>query len=200
MSERPAFLNSAAKADGAGRRPAGPAGGTFRPAPAFRGDTNYIIDGSSVTKDNVALTGTEQRALLLSPNYSFGDRETRIWRRVPATAPYGRAAWRELGLWPAVVLAIFALMAVMALEVFAVNPRLPAAIVFPKGVALNEAFLAIVAAGGLPVRPTHSVFSDDVVWIAVADNPNFFSTVRAHGALAVINPVAFGGCLLVSAQ
>src|SRR5688572_1687101 len=73
---------------------------------------------------------------------------------------------RDFGLWPALILACLALVAVMALEVFAINPERPAAILFPAGISEEQAYLAIVGAGGLPVRPARSVLHDGVVWIA----------------------------------
>lgn len=103
---------------------------------------------------------------------------------------------RDFGLWPALVLSLLAIFAAMALEVFAINPARPAAILFPAGISEEQAYLAIVDAGGLPVRPARSVIHDGVVWIAAAADPDFFSSVWQGGALAVINPVAFGGCLL----
>lgn len=87
-------------------------------------------------------------------------------------------------------------LAALALEVFAIHPARPAAILFPAGISEEQAYLAIVNAGGLPVRPGRSVLHDGVVWIAAANDADFFSTIWHRGALAVINPVAFGGCLL----
>jgi hypothetical protein len=112
----------------------------------------------------------------------------------PATArATGR---RDFGLCPALIFACLAFLAVMGLEVFAINPERPAAILFPAGISEEQAYLDIVAAGGLPVRPAHSVLHDGVVWIAAAGDPDFFRDIWRGGALAVINPVAFGGCLL----
>jgi hypothetical protein len=87
---------------------------------------------------------------------------------------------------------------VLALDVFTVPTGEPGAIFFPSGASETQAFAAIVAAGGLPIRATTSVFSDAVVWIAAAEDPAFFSTIVSHGALVVVNPLAFNGCFLSS--
>jgi hypothetical protein len=109
----------------------------------------------------------------------------------------GTGACRSLGLLPAILLAGLAFLAVSALETFSIDPNKPAAILFPQSVSEDQAFAAVVAAGGLPIRPAHSALSDGVVWIAAAASPDFFEQVRSRGAWAVINPFAFGGCFLV---
>lgn len=112
--------------------------------------------------------------------------------------PRWRAGWqRRLGLLPAIVFALIAFFAVAFLETFSVNAERPVAVLFPERVSEEQAFAAVVAAGGLPIRAERSVLSDGVVWIAAADAPDFFDAVRTHGAWAVINPYAFGGCFLV---
>ena len=98
---------------------------------------------------------------------------------------------------PALVLAVVAFFAVSGLETFSINPDRPAAILFSKAVSEEQAFAAVVAAGGLPVRLARSRLSDGVVWIAAAGSPDFFDKVKSYGAWAVINPFAFGGCFLV---
>ena len=104
---------------------------------------------------------------------------------------------RRLGLWPAIVMALVAFAAVSGLETFSISPDRPAAILFSSSISEEQAFAAVIAAGGLPIRPAHSTLSDDVVWIAAAGAPDFFDKVKAFGAWAVINPFAFGGCFLV---
>ena len=89
-----------------------------------------------------------------------------------------------------------ALAWVLALDLFTIRAGEPGAIFFPSGTSEPQAFAAIVAAGGLPIRATASIFSDAVVWIAAAGDPSFFSTIVGHGALVVINPLAFDGCFL----
>lgn len=112
--------------------------------------------------------------------------------------PESRARWpHRLGLLPAIVFALFAFLAVAFLETFSVNAQRPVAILFPERVSEEQAFAAVIAAGGLPIRAERSVLSDGVVWIAAADAPGFFDAVRSRGAFAVINPYAFGGCFLV---
>src|SRR5262245_48536577 len=108
---------------------------------------------------------------------------------VPASAavrlPHTRVGWqRRLGLLPAIVFALIAFFAVAFLETFSINARRPAAVLFPEGVSEEQAFSAVIAAGGLPVRPQRSVLSDGVVWIAAADAPDFFDKVRSFGAWA----------------
>jgi hypothetical protein len=104
----------------------------------------------------------------------------------------------KLGLLPAIVFAILAFFGVSALETFSINPERPAAILFPESVSSDQAFAALIAAGGLPIRPGRSRLSDGVVWIAAPGAPDFFDKVKSYGAWAVINPFAFGGCFLVT--
>jgi hypothetical protein len=104
---------------------------------------------------------------------------------------------RRLGLWPALALAMLAFIAVSSLETFSLNPDRPVAVLFPSTLSSERAFAALVAAGGLPIRPATSAFSHGPIWIAAAGAPDFFAKVRALGAWAVINPFAFGGCFLV---
>lgn len=104
----------------------------------------------------------------------------------------------RLGLLPAIAFSILAFFAVSALETFSINPDKPAAILFPEAVSADQAFAALVAAGGLPIRQARSQLSDGIVWIAAAGTPEFFEKVKASGAWAVINPFAFGGCFLVT--
>lgn len=105
-------------------------------------------------------------------------------------------AFRRLGLWPALVLALLAFLGVSALETFSIDPGKPAAILFSDQVSADQAFAQLVATGGLPIRPARSAFGDGVVWIAMAGSPDFFARIEAAGAW-VINPFAFGGCFLV---
>lgn len=103
---------------------------------------------------------------------------------------------QRLGLWPALVLALFAFLGVSGLETFSIDPDKPAAILFSDQVSADQAFAQLVATGGLPIRPARSAFGDGVVWIAMAGSPDFFARIEAAGAW-VINPFAFGGCFLV---
>ncbi len=118
-------------------------------------------------------------------------------RRGPeaAKAASGREA-RRLGLWPSLVLSIFALIAIAWLDLFQISPDRPAAVVFPPSVSPDDGLRIVVAAGGLPIRPERSAILDQLVWVAAADDPAFFDRVRRLGAWFVVNPTAFGGCLI----
>jgi hypothetical protein len=147
--------------------------------------------------DRVAITslGERQRhALSLSQGAARGWRRFEPAPEIPA-GPLRRPT--GLGLLPALMLAVLAFFAVSGLETFSINPNRPAAILFPSAVSEEQAFAAVVAAGGLPVRLARSRLSDGVVWIAAAGAPDFFDKVKSYGAWAVINPFAFGGCFLV---
>lgn len=93
---------------------------------------------------------------------------------------------------------MLAFVAVSALETFSVNPDRPVAVLFPADLPRERAFAALIAAGGLPIRPARSALSEGAVWIVAAGAPDFFDKVEAYGAWAVINPFAFGGCFLVT--
>lgn len=142
-----------------------------------------------------SLDANQKRALSLSrgpPTVAWRGSEPALEK--PATSQRRRGG---LGLLPALVLSVLAFFAVSALETFSINPDRPAAILFPEAVSKDQAFAAILAAGGLPIRPARSALTDGVVWIAAAGSPDFFDRVTSHGAWAVINPFAFGGCFLV---
>jgi hypothetical protein len=143
--------------------------------------------------ERVGLTAREQSALSLAEISCSSD-----WIAVgPGT---GKNFFCRFPLLPSLALTFLGLIGVAALELFAVNSDRPAAVLFPVGVSETESFNDIVNAGGLPVRATRSVFGDGVVWIAAADDPEFFSNVRSNGALLVMNSQAFGGCLFVVPQ
>jgi hypothetical protein len=61
-------------------------------------------------------------------------------------------------------------------------------VVFPPGTAPAEAFAAIVAAGGAPVRPALG----DWGWIAHADAAGFVGRLERHGALAAFRGAPVG--------
>jgi len=102
----------------------------------------------------------------------------------------------DLGLWPALLLPALAFLAILSLEVFAVDPSRPVAVVFSSAMSADEALHVVVAAGGLPIRRERSALTDQLIWVAAVDDPDFLSRVRRLGAWAVVNPYAFGGCLL----
>ena len=112
----------------------------------------------------------------------------------PIAAP--NPAFRRLGLWPALVLAVLAFLGVSGLETFSIDPSKPAAILFADAISADQAFAQLVATGGLPIRPARSTLGDGVVWIAAAGSPDFFARMKATGAW-IINPFAFGGCFLM---
>jgi hypothetical protein len=143
---------------------------------------------------SVSLGEGQRRALSLSRASASG------WRRFqPAHASDASAPRRtkSFGLLPALILAVLAIFGVSGLETFSINPERPAAILFSETVSEEQALAAVIAAGGLPVRPARSTFNDGIVWIAAAGAPDFFDKVKSYGAWAVINPFAFGGCFLV---
>lgn len=106
------------------------------------------------------------------------------------------ASRRSPGLWPSLILSALAPIAVVWLDLFAVSPERPAAVVFPAAVSADDGLRIVVAAGGLPIRPERSAILDQLVWIAASDDPQFFARVRSLGAWFVVNPSAFGGCLI----
>ena len=109
---------------------------------------------------------------------------------------FGPAGRHSLGIWPSLLLSGLALLSIAGLDLFALNAGRPAAIVFPGSVSAEDGLRIVVAAGGLPIRPERSAILDQLVWVAAADDPAFFSLVRELGAWFVVNPTAFGGCLL----
>jgi len=133
-----------------------------------------------------------------SPSYHFPSQRMFLAERLrDATVGLARGAVRRGGLSPAILLTVLAILGVLLLQFFTVQPGRPGAVVFPEGVSEAQAFDAVIAAGGRPVRATRTAFGDRTVWIAAADDPDFFSTIVRAGATMVINPLAFGGCLLV---
>ena len=130
--------------------------------------------------------------LISTPPAAPGARSTLPHNPIPSPNP----AFRRLGLWPALVLAVLAFLGVSGLETFSIDPNKPAAILFADAISADQAFAQLVATGGLPIRPARSALGDGVVWIAAAGSPDFFARIKATGAW-VINPFAFGGCFLV---
>lgn len=103
---------------------------------------------------------------------------------------------RALGLWPSLVLSALALFAVAWLDLFQTSADRPVAVVFPSSVSADDGLRIVVAAGGLPIRPERSSILDQLIWVAAADDPDFTARVRHLGAWFVVNPTAFGGCLI----
>ena len=100
----------------------------------------------------------------------------------------------------AIAAGLSAVVGALSLDIFAVRSDRPVAILFPARMAPDDAFRSIIAAGGLPVREAKLRLWGGVVWIAAAGDKEFFEQVKGHGALAVINPLAVGGCLLAGSQ
>jgi len=119
-------------------------------------------------------------------------------RQIAGQARPAGSGTLDLGLWPAFLLPALAFLAILSLEVFAIDPTRPVAVVFSSGVSADEALEVVVAAGGLPIRRERSALTDQLIWVAAIDDPDFPARVRRLGAWAVVNPYAFGGCLLKS--
>jgi hypothetical protein len=70
--------------------------------------------------------------------------------------------------------------------------------VFPPGMSDDEAFAAVLRAGGRPVRKTWMPFA----WVAQGDEPGFVRRLEEQGALASYGEMplgpALGGCAVVS--
>jgi hypothetical protein len=73
-------------------------------------------------------------------------------------------------------------------------------VIFPPGTAPAEAFVAIVAAGGAPIRPAMG----DWAWIAHADAAGFVGRLETRGALAAFRGAPAGlslaGCFGLAAD
>lgn len=109
---------------------------------------------------------------------------------------FGPAGRRSLGIWPSLRLSGLALLSIAGLDLFALKPARPAAIVFPGSVSADDGLRIVVAAGGLPIRPERSAILHRLVWVAAAEDPAFLSRVRALGAWFWVNLAASGACLL----
>ena len=107
-----------------------------------------------------------------------------------------RGTRNSLSAMCAMAASLFAVLGVLALDIFVPVADSPAAILFPPATPPEEAFHTIIAAGGLPLNERRLVLWGGVVWIAAAGEPGFLDRVTRLGALAVINPLALGGCLL----
>ena len=66
------------------------------------------------------------------------------------------------------------------------------AAVFPPWATGESAFARVVAAGGMVVRQG----TLDTILVVHGANPGLIGRLYAAGAWAVIDPVAFGGCLV----
>jgi hypothetical protein len=107
----------------------------------------------------------------------------------PSASPW--LSWLPLALMLAL-----GFIAVVTLEVFVPRPDRAVGVIFPTGTTDDSAFATIVAAGGRPIRTETSAFGGVRIWVALGDTGEFPTAVRKGGALFVVNPYAFGGCLL----
>jgi hypothetical protein len=105
---------------------------------------------------------------------------------------------RARGGAPLVILivAVAGLLAVASLHVFAVRADAPVGVIFAAGMSDEASFLAIVAAGGRPIRVGRSLLMERKVWVAQGEEADLSQRVLAYGARLVVNPYAFGGCLI----
>ena len=89
--------------------------------------------------------------------------------------------------------AALALMSVLPLAWLEVRPRDGAevAAIFPPWISGERAFALAAAAGGRVVRQGIR----DSILVVRGEGVGFEARLYAAGALAVIDPVAFGGCL-----
>jgi len=101
----------------------------------------------------------------------------------------GARGWRAALAASAISLASFA-----ALAWVQSRPQPGAAevaAIFPPWIAPERAFAQVVTAGGLVVR--QGAF--DSIFVVHAEDSGLIDRLYAAGAWAVIDPVAFGGCL-----
>lgn len=114
---------------------------------------------------------------------------------------------RPIGLGHGFAIALFGVTVAVWLGLMAVSLRQAALpeetdgmvlAVFPPGTPDDEAFSAMVRAGGEPVRPTWVGFA----WVARGRDAGFVGRLKDEGALAAYGelPVgpALGGCAVVS--
>lgn len=94
----------------------------------------------------------------------------------------------------AVAAAVMAAASVAALAVLEARPRdfSEVAAIFPPWMARERALAAVISAGGLVVRQG-AVGS---ILVVHGNDPGVIGRLHAAGAWLVIDPVAFGGCLL----
>ena len=100
-----------------------------------------------------------------------------------------------IGGWPAIVIAVLLSVASAAPVIWlAARPRDDAevAAIFPPWVGRERAFVEAAAAGGRVVRQGRR----DWILVVHGDDAGLVDRLYAAGAWAVIDPVAFGGCLV----
>lgn len=104
------------------------------------------------------------------------DRGERLLHLIPALC---------LGLLVLLVLALMPLLQTAGLE--------QVAVVFAAGTAPDWAFMAIADAGGEPVDTVPLPRLGLTVWMVRPPEAGFVADV--HGAVALLNPYALGGCV-----
>jgi hypothetical protein len=89
--------------------------------------------------------------------------------------------------------ALLSVASVMPLAWLQARPRgfVEVAAIFPPWTGREQAFAAVVAAGALVVREG----ARDWILVVHGEDPGVIGRLYAVGAWAVIDPVAFGGCL-----
>ena len=104
-------------------------------------------------------------------------------------------AARKARRWPVMAAAIGMMVAsVLPIIWIEAQPRDGAdvAAVFAPWATRESAFAGVVAAGGMVVRQG----TLDTILVVHGGNPGLIGRLYAAGAWAVIDPVAFGGCLV----
>jgi hypothetical protein len=103
-------------------------------------------------------------------------------------------ARRQSGGWPAAVAAVTIVASVVPIVWIQAQPRDDAdvAAIFAPWATREGAFARTIAAGGMVVRQG----TIDTILVVHRGNPGLIDRLYAAGAWAVIDPVAFGGCLV----
>ena len=98
--------------------------------------------------------------------------------------------------WPAAAITIFlALAGVAAIARFEARPRVGApevAAIFPPWMSQERVVAEVARSGALVVRQG----ALQSILVVHGEGPGLADRLYAAGALAVIDPVAFGGCLV----
>jgi hypothetical protein len=96
---------------------------------------------------------------------------------------------------PAIAALLMALASFAAMAWLQSRPQPGAAevaAIFPPWIASEGAFVRVAKAGGLVVR----LGAFDSIFVVHGEEPGLVDRLYAAGAWAVIDPVAFGGCLV----
>ena len=104
-------------------------------------------------------------------------------------------AARKTGGWRVIAAAAgMVVLSLMPVVWIAAKPRNGAdvAAIFAPWTTRESAFARVVAAGGMVVRQG----TLDTILVVHGGNPGLIGRLYAAGAWAVIDPVAFGGCLV----